>query len=50
MIEGFHLKEEKTQIIPVDSLTDVEPYPVKNRLSRKKILEKQRLQKKMLTL
>lgn len=46
LIEGFHLKEEKTQIIPVDSLTDVEPYPVKNRLSRKKILEKQRLQKK----
>ncbi|GEN87049.1 helix-turn-helix transcriptional regulator [Oceanobacillus sojae] len=46
LIESFHLKEEKTQIIPVDSLTDVEPYPVKNRLSRKKILEKQRLQKK----
>ncbi|GGP07620.1 MULTISPECIES: helix-turn-helix transcriptional regulator [Oceanobacillus] len=46
LIEGFHLGEKKTQIIPVDSVTDVQPYPVKNRISRKKILEKQRQQKK----
>lgn len=46
LIEGFHLEEKKTQIIPVDSVTDVKPYPIKNRISRKKILEKQRQQKK----
>lgn len=40
LIEGFDLKEEKKRIIPVDHLTDVKPYPVKKRMSRKKILEK----------
>ncbi|MEF2246337.1 MULTISPECIES: helix-turn-helix transcriptional regulator [unclassified Paenibacillus] len=40
LIEGFNLKEEKKQIFPVDHLIDVKPYPTKNRLSKKKILEK----------
>ncbi|WP_085520636.1 helix-turn-helix transcriptional regulator [Tuberibacillus sp. Marseille-P3662] len=40
LIEGFDLKEEKKQIFPVDNLTDVETYPTKERLSKKKILEK----------
>ncbi|PLS08341.1 helix-turn-helix transcriptional regulator [Neobacillus cucumis] len=39
LIEGFDLKEEKKQIFPVDNLTQVEPYPTKKRLSKKKILE-----------
>ncbi|MFD1414477.1 helix-turn-helix transcriptional regulator [Oceanobacillus jeddahense] len=46
LMEGFHLEEEKTQIIPVDKLTNVRPYPVKHRMSRKKVLKKQRSQKK----
>lgn len=40
LIEGFDLKEEKKRIYPVDHLTHVCPYPVKKRLSRKKILDK----------
>ncbi|MEO2076974.1 MAG: HTH domain-containing protein [Bacillus sp. (in: firmicutes)] len=40
MIEGFNLEEEKKQIIPVDNLTNVEPFPTKKRLSKKRILEK----------
>ncbi|MFM9282023.1 helix-turn-helix transcriptional regulator [Paenibacillus jiagnxiensis] len=40
LIEGFDLEEEKRRIIPVDNLTDVEPYPTKKRVSKKKILEK----------
>ncbi|MEQ2527388.1 HTH domain-containing protein [Bacillaceae bacterium CLA-AA-H227] len=40
LIEGYDLKEEKRQIIPVDNLTNIEIYPVKNRLSKKKILER----------
>lgn len=40
LIEGFDLKEEKKQIFSVDHLIDVQPYPMKNRLSKKKILEK----------
>ncbi|MDE5053600.1 HTH domain-containing protein [Niallia taxi] len=39
-IEGFDLNEEKRRIFPVDNLTNVEPYPTKNRVSKKKILEK----------
>ncbi|MEK4510874.1 HTH domain-containing protein [Paenibacillus anaericanus] len=39
LIEGFDLKEEKRRIFPVDDLTDVEPYPTKKRVSKKKILE-----------
>ncbi|MGG5738070.1 MULTISPECIES: helix-turn-helix transcriptional regulator [Bacillus cereus group] len=40
IIEGFDLKEEKKKIFPVDHLTNVEPYKPKQRLSKKKILEK----------
>ncbi|RLL41802.1 HTH domain-containing protein [Oceanobacillus piezotolerans] len=40
LIEGFDIKEERKRIIPVDHLTNVKPYQVKKRLSRKKILEK----------
>jgi predicted DNA-binding transcriptional regulator YafY len=39
-IEGFDLKEEKRRIFPVDLLTNVKPYPSKERLSKKRILEK----------
>jgi hypothetical protein len=38
-IEGFDLAEGKRRIIPVDHLTDIKPYPVKKRISKKKILE-----------
>ncbi|MGO4373699.1 transcriptional regulator, partial [Paenibacillus sp. MCAF20] len=31
--------DEKRRIIPVDNLTDVKPYPVKKRISKKKIVE-----------
>lgn len=41
-IEGFNLEGEQRQIFPVDNLTNVEPYPMKKRLSEKKILEKLR--------
>lgn len=40
MIEAFDLNEEKKLIFPVDHLTNVELYPIKKRLSKKKILEK----------
>ncbi len=40
LIEGFDLKEEKKRIFPVDQLTNVNPYPSKKRLSKKKIFEK----------
>lgn len=50
LIEGFDLKEEKKQIFPVDSLTDVKPYPSKNRVSRKNILEKIRKQEEVINL
>ncbi|MEK3857480.1 helix-turn-helix transcriptional regulator [Cytobacillus sp. FSL H8-0458] len=43
-VEAFDLKEEKRQILPVDNLIEVEPYPVKKRISRKNILEKLSLQ------
>ncbi|MFP3919611.1 HTH domain-containing protein [Lysinibacillus telephonicus] len=50
MIEGFNLKEEKKEIIPVDNLTDVIAYPTKKRLSKKKILEKLRKQEEVYNL
>ncbi|WP_409272786.1 helix-turn-helix transcriptional regulator [Neobacillus sp. SCS-31] len=50
LIEGFDLKEEKRQIISVDNLIDVEPYPAKNRWSKKKILEKLRKQEEVINL
>lgn len=40
MIEGFDLKAEKRRIFRVDNLLDVHSYPIKKRVSRKKILEK----------
>ncbi|OKP77630.1 decaprenyl diphosphate synthase [Paenibacillus helianthi] len=40
LIEGFDLKEEKKRIFHVDYLTNIIPYPEKNRLSKKKIFEK----------
>ncbi|MBY9078731.1 HTH domain-containing protein [Paenibacillus sp. HN-1] len=40
LIEGFDLKEERKQLLPVDQLTDVRPYPAKKGLAKKKILEK----------
>ncbi|MBX9971680.1 YafY family protein [Cytobacillus firmus] len=50
LIEGFDLKEEKKQIFPVDNLTNVEPYPVKKRVSRKNILEKISKQEQVINL
>jgi predicted DNA-binding transcriptional regulator YafY len=43
-IEGFDLEEEKRQIFPVSKLTDVAVYETKNKLSKKKILDKISLQ------
>ncbi|WP_413303689.1 HTH domain-containing protein [Bacillus sp. 1P10SD] len=40
MIDGFDLMDEKRLIVPVDNLTDVKQYSTKNRLSKRKILEK----------
>lgn len=40
LIEGFDLRENKSHIFPVDNLTDVAPYQMKQRLSKKKILGK----------
>lgn len=39
LIEGFDLKDEKRRSFPVDNLTNVEPYFMKKKLSRKKIFE-----------
>lgn len=50
LIEGFDLKEEKKQIFPVDNLTNVEPYPVNKRVSRKNILEKISKQEEVINL
>ncbi|WP_078432165.1 helix-turn-helix transcriptional regulator [Metabacillus halosaccharovorans] len=50
LIEGFDLKEEKRQIFPVDNLINVKPYPVKNRLSKKTILEKLNKQEEVINL
>jgi len=38
-IEGFDLVEKKRRMIPVDSLTDVKPFPKRKRMSKKKIAE-----------
>lgn len=50
LIEGFDLKEEKRRIFSVDNLTNVEPYPAKKRVSKKKILEKLRQQEEVINL
>ncbi|MFP4975232.1 helix-turn-helix transcriptional regulator [Paenibacillus sp. CN-4] len=39
-MEGFDLKEEEKRIFSVDSLTEVQLYPEKKRVTRKKIAEK----------
>jgi len=38
-IEGYDLEEEQRRIVAVDNLTDVSPYPAKDRIKKKKILE-----------
>ncbi|KYD07939.1 hypothetical protein B4102_0573 [Heyndrickxia sporothermodurans] len=50
LIEGFDLKDEKRRTIPVDNLTNVEPYYTKKKLSKKKILEKLRKQEEVINL
>ncbi|MCL6605035.1 MAG: HTH domain-containing protein [Paenibacillus sp.] len=50
LIEGFDLKEEKKRIFPVDHLTDVQPYPMEKRLSKKKILDKLSKQEEVINL
>ncbi|KGR85475.1 helix-turn-helix transcriptional regulator [Lysinibacillus odysseyi] len=50
LIEGVDLQEEKRKIFSVDHLTDVSVYPVKKRISRKKILEKLSKQKEAINL
>ncbi|UOQ45484.1 HTH domain-containing protein [Halobacillus salinarum] len=40
LIEGFDLKEEKKQVIPVNHLVDVEPYLEKKRLNKSQITAK----------
>ncbi|GIP19799.1 YafY family protein [Paenibacillus sp. J22TS3] len=39
LVEGFDLEEKKRRTFSVDNLVTVEPYPIKKRLSKKKILE-----------
>ncbi|PTY77585.1 transcriptional regulator [Heyndrickxia sporothermodurans] len=50
LIDGFDLKDEKRRTIPVDNLTNVEPYHTKKKLSKKKILEKLRKQEEVINL
>ncbi len=50
MIEGFDLSEEKKRIFLVDHLTDVKPYPVKKRASRKKIIDQLNKQEETINL
>jgi len=50
LIEGFDIKDEKRRIFPVDNLIDVEPTPAKERLSKKKILEKIRVKEEGINL
>ncbi|MNW29110.1 HTH domain protein [compost metagenome] len=50
LIDGYDLQEDKRRMIPVDNLTNVEPYPAKNRVSKKKILEKLSKEKEAINL
>lgn len=50
LIEGFNLKEEKKQVVPVDDLINIQPYSAKERVSEKKILEKLRKQEEIINL
>ncbi|MFI8685917.1 helix-turn-helix transcriptional regulator [Rossellomorea sp. NPDC077527] len=49
-IEGFHLDNERKQILSVDQLTDVEPYPNKKRTSEQEILDKLKKQEDVINL
>jgi predicted DNA-binding transcriptional regulator YafY len=49
-IEGFDLKEEKRRVFPVDKLTNVKPYPMKTRVTKKKVLEKLSKQEEVINL
>ncbi|GAA0592814.1 HTH domain-containing protein [Virgibacillus siamensis] len=49
-IEGFDLEEEKKRIFSVDNLINVEPYPTKTKVTRKKVLEKLSKQKEVINL
>ncbi len=40
LVEGYHLEDEKRQLIPVDQIIDVKPYPMTKKLTRKKIIDK----------
>ncbi|MEH7419123.1 HTH domain-containing protein [Neobacillus drentensis] len=50
LIDGFDVKDLKRRIFPVDNLTNVKPYPMEKRLSKKKILEKLRKQEEVTNL
>ncbi|WP_062109827.1 helix-turn-helix transcriptional regulator [Bacillus niameyensis] len=50
LIEGFDLNDEKRKIVPIDNLTNVQPYRTKTKLSKKKILEKLNKQEKEMNL
>ncbi|WP_313800048.1 HTH domain-containing protein [Cytobacillus sp.] len=50
LIEGFDLKAEKRRIFTVDNLIDVQLYPTKKRISKKKILEKLSKQEEVINL
>ncbi|MCZ1267609.1 helix-turn-helix transcriptional regulator [Paenibacillus taichungensis] len=50
LIEGFDLEEEKRRILSVDNLTHIELFPVKKKLSKKKILEQLSKQEEMINL
>ncbi|MGC4379142.1 HTH domain-containing protein [Fictibacillus sp. Mic-4] len=49
-IEGFNLEDEKRHIFPVDHLIDVKLFPMKKRVSKKKILEQLRKQEEAINL
>ncbi|SDN86343.1 transcriptional regulator, DeoR family [Psychrobacillus sp. OK028] len=40
LVEGFNVKEEKRMIFPVSNLIDVKPDHTKNKISKRRILEK----------
>lgn len=50
LIEGFDLEKEKRRILSVDNLTHIELFPVKKKLSKKKILEILSKQEEMINL
>ncbi|WYU49713.1 WYL domain-containing protein [Paenibacillus sp. FSL K6-0108] len=50
LIEGFDLEDEKRRIISVDNLTQIEPYPKKKKVSKKKILEQLSKQEEVINL